>query len=111
MTAKRKKPGKVRSHHAKRPKQTFIPGTEPKTIPAIHRAIEEYVEARDKRMDLLEVEVERKGHLLNLMKEEKISDYSVDGHEAHVSIDESIKARIRTADEEQAGGEEAAAGD
>lgn len=81
-------------------KQTFIPGTEPKKIPQIHNAIGRYVEARDERMEFTQKEVEKKATLLKAMKDNKIFDYNVDGHEAHVSIDETIKAKIKTEKEE-----------
>ena len=67
---------------------------EPKTIPAVHAAIEEYVAARDQRMQLTKVEVEKKAALLDAMKKAGVLAYSVDGHSAELEIDEQVKARL-----------------
>jgi hypothetical protein len=81
-------------------KQEFIPGTEPVKIVAVHRAIESYVEARDNRMGLTKIEVEKKAHLLTVMHNAGIVDYAVDGHEAHIEVDEQLKAKIRSDEDE-----------
>lgn len=81
--------------------QQFIPGTEPKIIPLVHAAIGKYVDARDRRQELTKIEVEEKASLLQAMKEAKIFDYDVDGREAHVSIDESVKAKVRVPEPEE----------
>jgi len=86
-----KKPPKL----AARAKDRHLPGMEPKTIPAVHKAIEEYVEARDHRMQLTKVEVEKKAILLHEMKKAGIPVYNVDGHEASLEVDEQVKARLR----------------
>ena len=82
-------------------KQTYLPGAEPKRIARIHNAITAYVGARDDRMELTRKESEKKAVLLKAMKDEKIFDYNIDGHEAHVSIDETIKAKIKTENEDE----------
>jgi hypothetical protein len=77
-----------------RAKQVHIPGMEPQTVPSIHKAIEEYVVARDQRMELTKVEVEKKARLMEVMKKAKVQHYSVDGHVADLDTEETIKARL-----------------
>ena len=90
----------------KRAKDQHLPGMEPKVDKSIHRAIEEYVEARDQRMALTRVEVEKRNHLLSVMKAAGIVDYDVDHHEAHIATEETIKAKlIRAGDEDESGAE------
>lgn len=91
---------KPNAKHAARAQQAFIPGTQPETIPEIHSAIEDYVEARDRRMELTKVETEKKAVLLGAMKKHKKTEYAVDGHEAHLSVDETDKAKVRVPGED-----------
>lgn len=86
----------------KRPKQEFIPGTEPKIITDVHQAIEDYVAARDARMELTKVEVEKKTHLLQVMKAKGITAYAVDGHEAALDVEETVKAKLVSEEIEEA---------
>ena len=77
-------------------KQTHLPGQEPVKIASVHRAIELYVEAKDSRMAAGRIEVERKASLLQVMKNEAISRYNVDGHEAHLETgDTTVKASLK----------------
>ena len=63
---------------ARTKRQTQIPGTERETIKEVNAAAEEYVEARDERMGLTEREVQAKQHLLEVMKENKLTIYRDD---------------------------------
>jgi len=85
---------------APRPRNQHLPGMEPKTIPSVHKAIEEYVIARDHRMELTKVEVQKKAILMHEMKQAGLLTYSVDGHEAELEIDEQVKARLHEPEEE-----------
>ena len=87
---------------SKRPKERHLPGMEPKTIPTVHRAIEDYVAARDARMELTKVEVEKKAHLLKVMKDQGITGYAVDGHEATLDVEETVKAKLVSEEIEEA---------
>lgn len=86
----------------KRPRDQHLPGMEPKTIPTVHQAIEEYVAARDARMELTKVEVEKKAHLLKVMKDQGIKGYAVDGHEATLDVEETVKAKLVSEEIEEA---------
>jgi hypothetical protein len=83
-----------------RARNQHLPGMEPKTIPSVHKAIEEYVVARDHRMELTKVEVQKKAILMHEMKQAGLLTYSVDGHEAELEIDEQVKARLCEPEEE-----------
>jgi len=83
-----------------KPRTAHLPGMEPKTIPSVHKAIEEYVIARDHRMELTKVEVQKKAILMHEMKQAGLLTYSVDGHEAELEIDEQVKARLHEPEEE-----------
>lgn len=85
---------------AKPAKDQHLPGLEPKVDKTIHRAIEEYVEARDQRMQLTRIEVEKKNHLLMVMKTAGVVDYDVAGHQAHIAVEETIKAKLAGAGDE-----------
>jgi len=87
---------------SKRPKERHLPGMEPKTIPSVHKAIEDYVAARDARMELTKVEVEKKAHLLKVMKDQGITGYAVDGHEATLDVEETVKAKLVSEEIEEA---------
>lgn len=88
----------------KRAKDAHLPGLEPVVNAAVHRAIEEYVEARDHRMQLTKVEVEKRAALMRVMKEAGLADYVVDGHEAHIEHgEETVKAKLVSEDEEGEG--------
>jgi len=85
-----------------RAKQTHLPGMKPKVIESVHQAIEDYVAARDARMELTKVEIEKKAHLLQAMKEQGITGYAVDGHEATLDVEETVKAKLVSEEIEEA---------
>lgn len=64
----------------RKPKQQYFEGAEPETIPELDAAAESYREARDSRMNKLELEVARRNDLAELMKKHKLSEYMYDGH-------------------------------
>lgn len=83
---------------AKRPTQGYIPGTEPKVIPAVHKAIEDYVVVRDERLELQSQEKELKAQLKTALKKAGLDSYNIDGHEAHLEFDENVKAKLTERD-------------
>lgn len=85
-SGKRAKPVRAADQH--------LPGLEPVMVPAVHKAIENYVTARDERMKLTKIEVETKAALMQAMKKAELTSYNVDGHLADLQIDEQVKARL-----------------
>lgn len=85
---------------ARKPKQEHLPGQEPVKIAAVHNAIEAYVEARDERMKLTVVEVQKRTLLMEIMKKHGITTYAVDGHLADIESEEKIKARLKDEEDE-----------
>ncbi len=59
-------------------KQLAISGTEPKSIKEVDAAAEGYVDARDKRMERTEKEVEARDALIAVMKKHKLDVYRDD---------------------------------
>lgn len=70
---------KAKRPKTKRPKQEFIPGTAPPSIPEIDAAAETYVDARDERSNLSIEEKEAHDNLLGKMKEHNLDRYEFDG--------------------------------
>lgn len=99
MTRKKSENGTATK--GRKPKQQFIPGTEPPSIPAIDAAAEEYVEARDARMRALKVEIERHDELLSLMREHKLESYSFDSSD--VLLDHKDKVKVKRKRDEEDG--------
>ncbi len=99
MTAKTKKP------RAPRPKQQFIPGTEPLSVPEIDKAAEEYVDCRDTRTADLKLEIEAKNVLLALMKEHGFDSYTFDSYIVTRDVIEGVKVK-RKKTEEKGDGED-----
>lgn len=80
----------------KQPRQRSLPGTQsPKNI-SIEKAAHEYVEARDERMALSEVEVTRKTKLLDVMKRANLTKYRRNGMTIDIVV-EKEKVKVRTA--------------
>lgn len=74
QTATKRKP------REKKPKQSYIEGTEPPSIPAIDAAAEHYVSVRDERCELSKQESEAHDNLLDKMREHGLDKYEFDGH-------------------------------
>ena len=83
------------STRARRPKQTKLPGTEPKTHPDIVNAAEAYVEVRDERCELSKRESERAGVLLGAMKKHGLSHYVLDDGARVEIVPGADKVKVR----------------
>lgn len=76
-----------------------LPGMEDAKIEELNALAEEYVKYRDKRQQLLNKEVEKKGELLTAMKKHKKQKYKFDDIEIEiVHEEETIKVRKLKAD-------------
>lgn len=85
-----------------RESQTFIEGAEPVRIKAIEAAATRYVDRRDARMEALEEEVNLKGKLIAVMKENNLEEYNFDGYMVslnHVDEDTVKVKKLRAAEE------------
>lgn len=83
----------------RRPKQTFIPGTEPKSVPDIDDVAERLYETRKERMELSRKEGELVAKLVVLLKQHKLRVYKNDELEVELRVVEE-KVRVkRKADE------------
>jgi hypothetical protein len=88
-------------------KQTVIEGVGPETIPAIEGLAEQYVEARDRRMNVLKSEIELKKDLTKAMKEHELTEYRYDGHVVVLEGGEpKLKVKSIKDDDEDAEGNE-----
>jgi hypothetical protein len=77
----------------KRVRQTYIPGTEPLSIPAIDKQADYYMDRRDTRMTLGQEEKQEKQKLLDLMKEHGLYSYEFDGFLVTRTEEQDIKVR------------------
>lgn len=107
MATKASKNGKSKSKsngngasngHSKKPKQLAIAGTERKVHPDIEEAAEEYVEARDTRMEWSEQESAKQEALHAAMKKHGLTRHVVDvGGQQQVveivAVDEKVRVR------------------
>lgn len=66
---------KKRPPRSKRPKQSYIPGTAPPSVPEIDKAADAYRDARDARMLAGEEEQELQKALLALMHKNNLTTY------------------------------------
>jgi hypothetical protein len=81
---------------ARRAKQSDLPGMEDSALKDLESKAEEYVDARDERMEMLEKEVALKQEILGLMKKHHKTTYKRDGIEIRVvPTDEKLKIKIR----------------
>ncbi len=92
------------------PEQQELPGVT-KKIPAIHEKGLELAGVRSERMELTERESKLAKELLELLKQEKLERYKVEGLLLEVvSLKERIKVRLNEKEEDsEEGGEEDAA--
>lgn len=85
---------KPRKRAKPRLEQQDLPTMErPAKIKAIEKAAKDYVAARDERMEALEVEVQRKEKLDELMKENGLKDYDFDGYKISVTEKRNVKVK------------------
>lgn len=76
-----------------KPKQSRLPGTEDGLIKELVDAADEYVEARDTRMDWNKTEVGKKENLLKLMHKHNLKKYSYEGRK--ITITDVVKEEIK----------------
>lgn len=88
--AKKTKTAKPRQ---RRPKQAWIPGTEPVRIQEIDDAAESYVTARDTRMEFGLQEKKYASALLDLMHKHEQTAYEYDGKIVSIGAEEKIKVK------------------
>lgn len=77
-----------------RKNQGRLPGTEDPVIEAIEGAAEAYVEVRDKRMALTELEVKANEVLVEIMKKHGRKVYKYDGKTVKIQAETKIKAKV-----------------
>lgn len=81
-----------------------IPGMEDVKIEALDEAIERYVEARDRRMELTKVETAAKQALEKHMQENKKETYRhSEGHLVCVIEDGETKMKVKAVSDEEGG--------
>lgn len=78
----------------RKPRQTHIPGTEPETVPEVHKAIEDYCDVRDERLGMQGQEKDAKATLVAALKKAGLTHYNVDGRQADLETDENVKAKV-----------------
>ena len=90
-----KGPRKPETPKKPRPRDQRLPGTEDTVIQEIENAAESYAAARDERMELTKVEVERKSAIMATMKRHGKRHYKRDGIESDIVTEsESVKVKI-----------------
>jgi len=75
-------------------KQKELPGMEAPVIKEIVEAAEDYVEIRDKRMELTKKETAATAHLMNMMEKNSVTEYIFDGKKA-IIIEGGKKVKVR----------------
>lgn len=92
-----------------RPRTGTLPGMEARGIPDIERAAHAYVDARDARMELTEVETRKKGLVLAVMKKhgKKVYKHNTGDEIIEITLgakdpEETVKVRIKPAEDEPA---------
>jgi hypothetical protein len=81
---------------AKKAKNQDLPGMEDRSIKGLEDVASEYADIRDRRMALLQEEIELKGKAMKLMKKHGKSEYRRDGIEITiVPGEETIKVKIK----------------
>lgn len=88
-----------------RKKQGHLPGMEPPSIPKIDMLAEDYVFARNDRMEALREEIAKRDLLYAAMKEKNLTSYKNDVCEVVISATEKVKVK-RLGDEEDEAGDE-----
>lgn len=80
----------------KRAKQKHLDGMEPPRVQAIEDAAEDYVQKRDLRVSCLADEIEAKQKLLDLMQDNKLTNYTFDNYEVRVAVKEQQNVKVKT---------------
>lgn len=79
MSATKSRAKKVRPPRVRKPKQQYIPGFEPPSVPAVDDAADTYTEARDERQKLSKEEKQAKVSLIEKMREANMDRYETPG--------------------------------
>ena len=79
--------------------QGDLPGMEQREIEDLEKAAHEYKKIRDKRQDLTRREVELKDEILKAMHKHRKKDYSRDGIEIHIVVEQE-KVQVKIHDDE-----------
>ncbi len=87
---------------AKKPKQGYLPDMAPPNVPAIERAADDYVEARDARMAAMEPEAEAKKLLTALMKKHNLTTYEYDSRVVTLAGEPEVRVKKKKTDEVEA---------
>ena len=85
----------------KRARQSELPGVEREKIPAIEEAAERYVKLRDRRMSVLEDEIEAKQALLLAMTEARKKSYRTDDDRI-VTVEPKQQVRVKKIEDKDA---------
>lgn len=85
----------------KRLTQQALPGMEQPRVPAVEKAAAKYVYARDERMGLTKIEVERRNILLDEMHKAGLKVYEYDGKVVEIVAPEKVKVRGAAADDDE----------
>ena len=85
---------------AKPAKQKRLPGLEDAPIEELESAARDYASARDRRMMLLNEEVDLKDTLLRLMRANNKETYHHDGIEIRV-VREAEKVKVKVSDDDE----------
>lgn len=88
--AKTKKP---RPPRQRKPKQTYIPGTEPPCFPEIDGAAENYYEAMQERVKLSKEEDEAKDNLIDKMKAHGLTRCEYDDKVVSITDKSNVKVK------------------
>ena len=81
-----------------RPKQRYLKGMEPRSIPEIDRAADAYRDVRDERMGLTERETELSTALCEAMNKHKLVHYTYDEYVVDLGNTEKVKVKKRPAE-------------
>ena len=81
--------------------QGELPGQETQKDEEIIRVAEHYRTARDERMKLTKVEVERRDFLQAMMNSKGLKHYKFEGVEVDIIAEEKVKVKIAKDDEEE----------
>ena len=93
-------PAKETKAKASKPKQSFIPGTEPPSFPDLDELGQKYQETKLSRMQLLEEEVELKAKLQAAMHAHKLDCYPIPDTDLEITLEkseETVKVKRRKA--------------
>lgn len=93
-------PAKETKAKASKPKQSFIPGTEPPSFPDLDELGKEYQEKKTARMELLAEEIDLKAKLQAAMHAHKLDYYPIPDTDLEITLEkseETVKVKRRKA--------------